>query len=851
MTSHPVSPTFCDQCGHRLEGRFCASCGAMVPVDDGLGQQAGSNQVGAGANPSTLSPPPTSQGYEQALETPVVVAAETATCAVCGAVGIDTEFCGNCGARRPNPVTVAAGASTAGFDGTPAAAPDGNPSRQPAQSNSQAWSEMDKGTVKEAVFRTAGAWAGVWLVLCLAFNFLSAIGSGDSADDFPLSVPGGASALQLLGMGSRPAVVGGLAGSADRWTISSISMVLVSVTLLQFVALRLAQARRPVMHNLRPYAVISCATSVAAILLLTQLASPSGQFSPPVRGITVEYGLAWSWVVPVLVSIGLTLLVVYGLPQLPRVPELRRALSILGRLAFVLAWLGLMVAIALATYQGLSLGTSASAGGLGALPGFCILVLLAIPYLVIGLLGAMVQVPPHVFYSDPDRQSTIDSVNSFLSARPWLYAALGIVVFLIVAYWLTNPTRARVSSRLWMWTAGVFAVAGLLFGWVFSLKFQLSLVDERSGASTIDGTALAWRMALVGAALGLLLHPAVLPTVARWRGQLPAFTASIPVPQRVRQAWAGMLEKQPILADAGETIGRTTRGFLWGIAALFVVAVLAVPVGKVMAMAFGDSPQDSAGALRNALESGDGQRLQQVTGGAIVPVSTRQPVGNVQVTLDSEGQTAKQAPATVSWDGIEESQSVYLESTYGGFLGIIPRWKASTLAVPVVSGASNAAPPVTVDGQRIGTEGGAPVMPGTHDFKVESVGKNVTWTVRPLQGVVVEDLSIFLDAALTPEGESSAKTVAVEALGQCTEGSNGCPSSFNSWPNGQAPAVAAEAMTVQPAADAPGVFWVTGPLLSYNANDGYGNLVPTTEQMSVPLQLDANGQWQVFSGTVG
>lgn len=867
MGNSPPRMAFCDQCGQPLEGPFCSACGARAPEL----VEAGWSGAGSEAEAADLFQTVAS-GQEAGVELPVLAPSSAGfTCPICGARGLDDEFCGNCGARLGARGSAQSESDTAiaGPDSSPASAfaSRGSTPAEPgrptdagsARDLGQLWGNADKKVIQEAALRTAGAWAAVWLLLVIAVSLVpgSWIEQLDDSSQNPgsasrlwnrLGAPAIGSALQLTGLGSK--ATGAFTALGVDVGQATAKLTLVSATLVLFMALRLAQVRRRAAQADRTYLVTSALVSAAGVLILTRLASSS--YEDYQGAGVVGSSLTWSWLVPTLVAVALTALAAYGPPAPARFPDLRVTLATLGRLCVVMLWIALAGGMLAALTLGLGTGTGEQAGGIGALLGNCAVLVVALPNIAITLLAWVLRVGGSPANTDEFTKVYPPPSAGGPGLTLWIAIAVGIGLLVLAAYWLTSPQRVVESSRLWMWMGLIFALAGLAASWVSEVRFESSSDPSTDALFQLDAFSFAWRLGLVGVVLGLLAHPAVLPIALRWRHSVPTVALPTLIPHRLSQAAANAATKRPILAEGGQAIGRSAQALLWGVAAIFAVALLAVPAGKIMGSVFGSTPDDARSQMQAALSAGDGTKLAAVTGPDQVPVSTTQPAQGVQVRLEPETRTATTVDATVEWQGSGDpeggQQYVRFVADYGGLLGIMPLWRAES-GVPLptieVSGASSATPQVTANGTPIPVEG-ATLMPGAYTVEVTNTGDNVTWSVgQPRVDATTGLTQVDLQPTVTPAGEAAAKVAATNALNECNPDApaDWCPTSFASWNDSPT----ADDISIEADNTLPGWFVARGPTLSYNYDYGEG-VGSDPWEMSVPLRIRSDGQWEAGDG---
>lgn len=833
-------------------------CGARAAViaDQVSDQLTLASQPGrASHNESPDTPPPAQQVIPVAAPTPAAVA-----CSTCGALGEDGKFCGACGA----PLVAATGKSptAGGSDGVnrparTAGVPDSNTGAGNGRDLGQIWSTMDKGVLKEAVARTAGAWVSVWLVLVVVLALVRTIADWDPSDLSSLSLPFLASSAQLLGLAAEPQLSAEFQAGISVSGEATAKFTLLSVGLLQFIALRLVQTRRRQLSDKRLYAVASSAVSVAAVLLMLRIASSSitGSFGST-GSTTVD--LTWSWLLPVAVSVGLTLLAVFGVPAVRRHPSLNVAVGVLGRFAVLSLWVALLAAAVFGVYQGLATGAGSRQVDVQSVIAQCFVLVLLLPTIAIVVVGKILGLNPAVGGGDfaRDWAATLADVPGYVA---WIAFVVGVVLLVALAYWLTSEKRLVPSNRMWVWLGSTFALAGLIATWLVNVSvvahadavfFTRTLTTGNVG---FDAFQFAWRLGLVGVIVGLVVHPSVLPTILRWRQLVPTVDATNLLPKRLREISSRVTIKQPVLAEAANEIGTSGKALLWGVVGLFALAILAVPIGKVLSATLGNTAQDAVSGLQSALESGSGSELQSAVGVSEAPVSTGQPVPNPTAVLDSGDNSRTSAYATVTWPNGQQSnskQEVSLSADYAGFLGLIPKWRVYSMDVPRMSlsdGSASQVAKVTVDGTTVGPQG-VPVMPGKHEVQVAQVGTNVSWEVANQHPEVAQDQTIDVTETLTTSGLQNAQAFAAlhVSKGCAPDGTlPGCPTNLKTWASNKE--IPPNQIRVTKDAENPGVFLAEGPELKYRETDltpgGYD--YTRTWSMLVPLQVNANGDWEV------
>lgn len=545
MTNQPQT-AFCDPCGQPLRGAYCDTCGAMAAVAPSA--EAISQHV-AESPPHEQVVPREILALAAPRSTPSqnVTAPGGSYCPSCGAAGQTLSFCASCGAQlggsSDSAITAATTRRAGGQDS--ATQPSGTADAgRVARDVDEIWAATDKGDLKLAAIRTGSAWIVVWLLLLALSAVVTAVG-GDEVG----TVTSLAAGLQLLGLGS----------TASFASLVSASMILVTVGMLQWLALRLAQVRRPDVSNMRAYAVASSAVSAIAVFALVTIASTSG--------------LTWSWFIPVLIAVGLTLLAIFGLPLPQRFPELKTALAAAGRLTVITLWITLVAATAGIVVM--SLDPDSGISGLGNALGLCLLTVLLIPNFAIVMLASALGIP----VTATGYIGTLSGGVESGAILPWWASALLLAIILLtLAYWLTSENRLRPSASAWRWIGGVFAFSGILFAWIS----RISLDITASAQVGVEPLQFAWRLGLLGVVTGLVVHPAVLPTVLKWRAQVPRVNTTSLVPQRLREIGEEATDKQPVLGHVGAALGRPAQAILWGVVALFVLAILAVAAGGLL-----------------------------------------------------------------------------------------------------------------------------------------------------------------------------------------------------------------------------------------------------------------------------
>lgn len=595
LSSAPLP--LCERCGDILVGANCPACGAWGPA---LVTSGGSVASGGKA----LAPPALGGfvGQEPGRTSRARASADRlTTCPRCGARGLDPASCGNCGARLagheprdarpvvPDTATASSFSRPGGHSSSEVGPVVGVRSGEWTAATltihlTQMLARADKGAIREAALRTAGAWAAVWLLVVTGTSVVAlACGLG------VVEAQSQGAGLLLMSLGSRGTVF-----LAESLPVAGGRIALLTLPLLLFMALRLSQVFRRPERVGKAYLTTSVLTSAAAVMVLAVVgSSPAG------------LSLSWSWPLPMLAAMALALIAVRGSVAPERFSDLRASLAVLGHLGIAMLWIALAAGFALGLVRGLSTGAEGGSGGVAGVLGYCTWIVLSLPNIAIAILAKILWVPlrPEAIGDFGDLYSAGRTGDSFSwelttwsALVPWLAPVAGIVLLSLGACWLTSASRLVESRRLWMWMGMTFALAGFIAARASEMVFSgPSPYSSPSVALLqIDALSLAWRLGIVGMVLGLSTHPAVLPTVIRWRQSMPTAKYPLLAAPRSAEVRDDFVALQPIMTESGRAIGRSAQHLVWGVVAVFMIAVLAVPAGKLLETATNSAVQHLA-----------------------------------------------------------------------------------------------------------------------------------------------------------------------------------------------------------------------------------------------------------------
>jgi hypothetical protein len=637
---------------------------------------------------------------------------------------------------------------------------------------------------------------GIFVVLWIALEAFA----GSELSSVGLSTTTISAGISLLGLGAKIS----LSGSGDIGIVSGVANLTASGISLMFPTFIFVGTwfglRSFVGQVSRKGLFIAAALGGGVVpILLSFLVSNSS--STEINGVALSGNVSVSVLRAVFISAVAAALATVRLDHHSMLARARRTLEMFRVIGIWLTVSAIVVFVVAAAYVALRAGSAVDGLGVTELVklsllagGFVVLIVVAatnsLSTAVLLATGASI-VSQGVtsfggFFSGflGQSESGTDSSSFSFNAPLWFSVIVLLIIVAAVVSISKNP-----SSELWYESAIIFGLAGAIVAIAtrvtLSASGNLQLLDGSAVVSLgFEVLPSAIRLACLGAVLGLLQHPKVLPTTISVRNTVFSIISNVRnlVPSPLKRFVAGVTQKIDSKLSVISLVGksRLAKIAISTVVGTVLVVFLAATAGKAIATIGGffvTDPRDRAEEIADAFRSGDPTIPAKVAGieeGRVIPSE------GVQVTVEEEkSESSTYRSFTIRLSNGEVLASLQASKTSEGkeakLRGLVPGWNVysnasfPTLSFPYVDTSSFN---LLVSGKKV-TSTSLLVMPGKHSVKLESLSPGL------IDGSETEiDVRSSFESNLAPTLTSAGQQAAIEATSsyilKCP-GLDGCP----------------------------------------------------------------------------